>query len=203
MDIKAHWEQIYSSKESHELSWFQREPAASLNLIDRTGLGRDACVIDVGGGESCLVDALLERGLTCLTVLDISRAALNRAKARLGTRQNSVVWLEADVTGNWNATPVDLWHDRAVFHFLTEADERARYLAHLRRTVKLSGHVIMATFAPEGPPNCSGLPVRRYSGATLADELGAEFAIVDTFGQTHQTPAGRSQAFCYVWLRRA
>ena len=141
--------------------------------------------------------------MRCVTVLDISGAALARARTRLG-KQHTVQWIEADVTGDWQrpAESVDIWHDRAVFHFLTDVEDRARYLTHLRQTVRLGGNVIIATFALDGPTKCSGLPVARYSAETLGAELGPGFTLADTVTEAHQTPAGVMQSFCYSWFRR-
>ena len=158
-------------------------------------------MIDVGGGDSRLVDHLIARGVRCVTVMDISGAALARARQRLPDAP--VTWIEADVAGQWRVAPVDFWHDRAVFHFLTDAADRARYVEHLRRTLKPGGQAIIATFALDGPEKCSGLPVVRYSGETLARELGPEFRLVQTIAETHQTPAGGTQAFVYNRFNRA
>jgi SAM-dependent methyltransferase len=159
-------------------------------------------VIDVGGGDSHLADHLVARGVRCITVLEISAVALARARARLGEKQHAVRWIEADVTSGWPAEPVDIWHDRAVFHFLTDAGDRARYLTRLRQAVKPRGNVIMATFALDGPTKCSGLPVMRYSAETLGAELGPGFALADAVTEGHRTPAGIMQSFCYSWFRR-
>ena len=152
-------------------------------------------MIDVGGGDSRLVDHLITRGVRCVMVVDISGAALERAKRRLP--HAPVTWIEADVTGPWTAPPVDFWHDRAVFHFLTEAADRARYVEHLKETLKPGGQAIIATFAPDGPARCSGLPVVRYSPEALATELGAEFRLLETLRESHQTPMCTVQPFCY------
>jgi len=202
MDPKTHWEQIYRTKPSHAVSWFQAEPTLSLRLLDAAGLGPASRVIDIGGGDSHLVDCLVERGLCGVTVLDISGAALARARARLGPKQTVVTWVEADVTGEWSVPPVDIWHDRAVFHFLTQPEDRARYLAHLRQTVKPGGAVIMAAFALDGPEKCSGLPVMRHSAETLGGELGTEFRLAETANEQHQTPFGTVQSFCYSRFTR-
>ena len=140
-------------------------------MMEAAGLTADTCVFDVGGGDSRLVDALVARGIDCLAVLDISGGALERARARLGRAAATPVWIEADVAGHWSLKPMDIWHDRAVFHFLVEAEDRSRYCAHLRHTLKAGGTAILATFAPDGPERCSGLPVRRYSPETLSTEL--------------------------------
>jgi SAM-dependent methyltransferase len=143
------------------------------------------------------VDHLLARGLSCVTVLDVSGAALARARTRIGADAARVTWIEADVTAGWPVPRVDIWHDRAVFHFLVEPDDRARYVARLRQAVKPHGSVIIATFALEGPEKCSGLPVRRYSSETLSAEIGAGFDLVDTMDERHRTPFGTEQSFCY------
>jgi hypothetical protein len=160
-------------------------------------------VIDIGGGDSRLVDHLLVRGLTCLSVLDISGAALTRAQNRLGPQHHLIRWIEADVTADWRVPPVDIWHDRAVFHFLTDECDRVAYVEHLRENLKSSGSVIIATFALDGPAKCSGLPVIRYSPDSLAAELGADFTLVDTQVEQHQTPARAHQSFCYTRFRRS
>lgn len=152
-------------------------------------------MIDIGGGDSRLVDHLIARGVHCVTVVDISGAALRRAAARLPGAP--VTWIEADVTGPWTAPPVDLWHDRAVFHFLTEAPDRGRYREHLLRILKPGGQAVFATFALDGPSKCSGLPVMRYSAATLSAELGPQFRLVETLDDAHRTPSGGVQKFCY------
>ena len=202
MDRKTHWERIYATKPSNAVSWFQEEPSLSLRLLEAAGVGPASRVIDIGGGDSRLVDRLVERGLRGVTVLDISGAALARAKARLGPRQSLVTWIEADVTGEWSVPPVDIWHDRAVFHFLTHAGDRMRYVAGLRQTVKPGGAVIIATFALDGPEKCSGLPVTRYSAETLGEELGAGFQLAETANEQHETPFGTVQSFCYSRFSR-
>jgi SAM-dependent methyltransferase len=202
MDRHAHWDEVYASKRESEVSWFQPVPSLSLEMLDAAGLARDTCVIDIGGGDSRLVDHLMARGLACLAVLDVSGEALKRARARLGEAAHDVHWIEADVTGPWDARPVDIWHDRAVFHFLTAADDRDRYRAHLLRTLKPGGTAVIATFALDGPEQCSGLPVTRYSPDTLGRELGAAFELRDASTHTHATPWGTSQSFHYSrWQR--
>jgi trans-aconitate methyltransferase len=195
MERKQHWEHLFESKAPTEVSWFQREPTLSLRLLDAAGLHAHSWVIDIGGGDSCLVDHLLARGVRCVTVVDISGAALRRAAERLPGAP--VTWIEGDVTGPWTAPPVDLWHDRAVFHFLTEAQDRSRYIEHLRDILKPQGQAIFATFAPDGPSKCSGLPVRRYSADGLSAELGPRFRLLETLDDDHQTPSGGVQRFCY------
>jgi hypothetical protein len=148
------------------------------------------------------VDHLVARGQSCVTVLDISSVALARAKTRLGTEQARVTWIEADVTGEWPVPRIDIWHDRAVFHFLVEADDRARYIARLRHAVTSQGTVIIATFALDGPERCSGLPVRRYSAEMLRAEIGTGFKLVETSNERHRTPFGTEQSFCYSRFTR-
>lgn len=194
---QEHWDRVYSTNAREAVSWFQAEPAQSLELLRRAGLNAGTCVIDVGGGDSPLVDRLLDEGLTCLTVLDVSEVALSRAKARLGARQSLVRWIVADVTADWSASAVDIWHDRAVFHFLTEAPDRARYVAHVTRILKPGGSLVLATFALDGPEKCSGLPVIRYSADSLAHELGPSFRLVEGVTEAHRTPRGGTQSFCY------
>jgi SAM-dependent methyltransferase len=202
MNRQAHWDRIFSTKASDEVSWFQVDPAASLRLLEAAGMTADSRVIDVGGGDSRLVDRLLDRGVRRIVVLDISGTALARARARLGERQSRVTWIEADVTGAWDAGEVDIWHDRAAFHFLIDPDDRQRYVAHLRHAVTLGGSVIIATFALDGPDRCSGLPVVRYSPETLGAELGSEFRMAESMNERHHTPSGMVQSFCYTRFTR-
>ena len=192
-----HWNAIYSSKRDEDVSWFEPAPDASIDLIEASGLDARSCVIDIGGGNSRLVDVLLAKGLTCLAVLDVSAVALSAARARLGSAADSVRWIEADVTGEWSAPRMNIWHDRAVFHFLTAEADRAAYQAHLAASLEIRGHAIIATFAPDGPGKCSGLPVARYSPETLAAELGPRFSLVESRPHRHTTPWGASQSFQY------
>ena len=203
MTRQEHWNAIYRTKRDADLSWFEALPTVSLEFLEAAGLTADTCVVDVGGGESRLVDALLARGLDCLAVLDVSGEALAHAKARLGARAQAVTWIEADVTAAWSLKPMDIWHDRAVFHFLIESEDRARYVAHLRDTLKPGGSAIIATFALDGPATCSGLPVVRYSAQTLAAELGEDFQLAETRAWQHVTPRGGTQTFQYSTFRRA
>jgi hypothetical protein len=202
MDRSAHWNGVYSTKGEQDVSWFEALPAISLEMLEGAGLTAASCVIDVGGGDSRLVDALVARGLECLAVLDVSGAALQRARRRLGSRAATPIWIEADVTSDWSVKPMDIWHDRAVFHFLVDADERRRYVERLRATLKVGGAAILATFAPDGPERCSGLPVCRYSAAALGAELGPPFALVEARAHRHTTPSGAGQAFTYARFRR-
>jgi ubiquinone/menaquinone biosynthesis C-methylase UbiE len=203
-DPKAHWETVYRTKRADEVSWFQREPAISLSLIRRAAPETSARIIDVGGGASRLVDALLGTGYSHLTVLDLSPTALAQARARLGDAAARVCWLEADVlNAKLPDAGFDLWHDRAVFHFLTSSSDRDAYLGQVRRAVRPGGHVLLATFAEDGPTTCSGLPVARYSTEALLNELGGAFQLVESIREQHVTPSGTRQSFVYCLCRFA
>lgn len=197
MHTRQHWERIYATKCEPELSWFEATPDVSLRLIEAAGLTTETCVIDVGGGDSRLVDSLVARGLKCLAVLDVSAAALQRARERLGDKARVPTWIAADVTADWSLQPMDIWHDRAVLHFLTEPDDRGSYLGHLRKVLKRGGSAIIATFALDGPERCSGLPIVRYSPETLAAELGPGFTLAESLRHVHRTPSGVEQPFQY------
>ena len=194
-----HWNQVYRSKRPDEVSWYQRRPDLSLALIAASGVAKDSGIIDVGGGASTLVDCLLDEGYTHLAVLDVAGEALARNRSRLGARATGVEWLEADVTTFEPTRRFGLWHDRAVLHFLTEAADRRAYVATLRRTLRPGGAVVIATFAPDGPPKCSGLDVRRYDEASIQEELGAEFRLEEVCRETHVTPWRAEQRF--AWFR--
>ena len=194
-----HWESVYTSKSDAELSWTQPEPTTSLVVIaEACSAGR---VIDVGGGTSLLAERLVDRGYA-VTVLDISQAAIDRARQRLGTRANEVGWMVADVTAGPELGSFDVWHDRAVFHFLTASEDRAAYVALLARTVPVGGHAVIATFALDGPEKCSGLEVRRYDGNALAAELGPQFRLLKSVPELHRTPWGTAQSFQYSLFMR-
>jgi SAM-dependent methyltransferase len=197
MDRTSHWQRVYTTKAETDVSWFEASPATSLQLMEAAGLTTETCVLDVGGGDSRLVDALVARALSCLAVLDISAAALERARVRLGAAGGVPTWIAADVTRDWSLDPVDIWHDRAVFHFLTDAEDRERYREHLRRTLKPGGTAIIATFALDGPERCSGLAVARYSPETLAAELGPDVQLISSCRHAHRTPAGAMQSLHY------
>jgi SAM-dependent methyltransferase len=199
---RDHWDAIYRTKTPNEVSWYQAEAALSLDLIRRTTPALDAPILDVGGGASTLVDGLLEAGYRAVTVLDIAPAGLTRARERLGARAAGVTWIAADVlTLPLSLGGFDVWHDRAVFHFLTRSEDRARYIAQARHAVRPGGHVIVASFAPDGPTRCSGLEVVRYSPDTMHAEFGAGFTLVDSAREEHRTPAGSRQAFTYCLCR--
>jgi ubiquinone/menaquinone biosynthesis C-methylase UbiE len=202
MQSKAYWEKVYKSRASNSVSWFQEHADLSVNLIKATGAGRDAAIIDVGGGASTLVDDLLEIGYTDLTVLDLSATALSGARKRLGKKAANVQWIEADITkAELPAHHFDVWHDRAVFHFLTAPEDRAAYVQAVFRSVKPGGHVIVATFAEDGPDRCSGLPVMRYSADELHAEFGENFSLLRHEKEAHHTPSGETQQFVYCYCR--
>ncbi len=197
MNRKAHWERVYKTKASTELSWYEAHPETSLRLIANVGLDRAARIIDVGGGESLLVDWLLDLGFRNVSVLDVSRQALARAQARLAQRRDMVRWINCDVTTFRTKAKFDLWHDRAAFHFLTDPEDQGRYVDAMRRSLTHDGHLIMATFSLEGPPKCSGLNVVRYSPQSLAQEIGSDFRLAESIDQVHVTPGGAKQALVF------
>ena len=199
---RQHWNGVYATKGERDVSWFEAAPDVSMQMIEGAGLTSRSCVVDVGGGESRLVDALLDRSVTCIAVLDISRAALERAKARLGERASGVQWIEADVIGQWSWRPVDVWHDRAVFHFLTDVVDRDTYIDRLGSALNPGGSAIISTFALDGPEKCSGLPVVRYTAESLASELGDRFALVESRRHVHTTPWGANQVFQYSRFKK-
>lgn len=201
MNRQKLWDQVYTDKGPQEVSWFEPVPTVSLRMMEDAGLAPQTCVLDVGGGDSLLVDELVRRAVTCVSVLDISSAALGRAKARLGPAGLSVNWIEADVTSDWSARPVDIWHDRAVLHFLVMEEDRDAYVRHLHRLLTPGGAAIIATFALDGPQKCSGLPVRQYSPETLGKLLGPEFQQLDALNYRHITPWGSDQSFQYTRFR--
>lgn len=203
-DRKAHWEAVYERRLPEETSWYQATPGLSLALIANSGLQCDEPLIDVGGGASLLVDHLLAAGYQDLTVLDLSARALERAQERLGTAAARVHWIVADATELRPERTYRLWHDRAAFHFLTEAADRTRYLDALRRALAPDGQLVLAAFAPDGPPRCSGLDVVRYDAVSLAAELGPGFRLQEARREAHRTPQGREQHFgFYRFLRTA
>lgn len=192
-----HWEGVYATRAAHEVGWYQVRPETSLQLIAKLGIRPDDAVIDVGGGASNLVDHLVQKGFHHLTVLDISPAAIAAVKARLGDDANTVKWIAGDITETRPPGPYRLWHDRAVFHFLTDPGQRAIYVAGLRAALPAGGHLIMATFAEDGPTECSNLPVCRYSPEQLAAALGTGFLLVESLRETHVTPSQGRQNFIY------
>jgi 2-polyprenyl-3-methyl-5-hydroxy-6-metoxy-1,4-benzoquinol methylase len=203
MNNKSHWENIYENKGTTQVSWYQEHAQFSLQYIRNTGIKKTHHIIDVGGGASTLVDDLVESGFEYITVLDISAKALQFARERLGERAANVNWIEADITqANLPYQAYDVWHDRAVFHFLTQAADRARYVEKVQHGVRPGGHVIVATFANDGPDHCSGLEVMRYDPEGLHDEFGDSFDLVNSTPETHHTPLGTEQRFIYCYCRK-
>jgi len=202
MNQKEHWQHVYQTKDPTDVSWFQCQPTLSLQLIGNTGLGKNQSIIDVGSGASMLVDCLLGASFLHVAVLDISADALKHAKQRLGARADAVEWFEADVTDFAPPHQYDLWHDRAVFHFLTAKADRQKYVQTLKRSLASNGHVIIATFAIGGPPKCSGLDVCRYDAAGICAELGVELELREQVNETHVTPWNTEQKFSYFRFAR-
>lgn len=199
---KEHWEQVYGEKAPTSVSWYQGTPEPSLWALEHLNVRPGSSIIDIGGGASTFVEALLELGWNDITVLDIAAPALASAKSRLGAVADKVHWQVADIT-EWRPTRnYDVWHDRAVFHFLTEAEQRAAYLGALGEGLSADGFLIMATFALDGPEKCSGLPVRRYDADSLAQELGPSFKPLESWKEEHTTPWGSKQAFTWCAFRR-
>lgn len=199
---KQHWDRVWSKSDPHEVSWYQESPDISLGLIDATGIEHRAHVLDVGGGASSLVDKLLDRGFENLSVLDLCDSAIAHARARLGARSTQVSWITGDVTTFRADRPIELWHDRAVLHFLTDKRDRDLYVQTLMSSLSSSGHLIVATFAVDGPKKCSGFEVLRYGPRGIRSLFGEEFRLLDTVHETHLTPAKVEQRFTYFRLQR-
>ena len=202
MDAKTHWEKVYAIKAPDAVSWYRPHLETSLALIEGAAKSRSTSIIDIGGGESTLVDDLLARGYTALTVLDVSPTAIEVTKKRLGKAAEKVRWLSGDILEiEMEPHVYDLWHDRAVFHFLTTPERRLAYVRQVTRAVKPGGHVIVSTFGPEGPIKCSGLEVMRYDAESLHGEFGGHFRLVENCKELHQTPFGTTQQFLYCYCR--
>lgn len=203
MDHQAHWEKVFTTRQSSEVSWYQATPVRSIELLREAGANPSSDIIDVGGGDSTLVDAVVSGDLGHITVLDISAAALDRARARLASRACEVTWLHADVTRvDLPERAFDVWHDRAVFHFLTTPVERARYIATATASLRPGGFLLIATFAADGPTRCSGLEVARYSVGELVQEFGDDFVLRRDGADVHRTPAGVEQRFTVAMFER-
>jgi 2-polyprenyl-3-methyl-5-hydroxy-6-metoxy-1,4-benzoquinol methylase len=201
---KDHWERVYKKLSPSEVGWYQAYPERSLKLINNTCEGTDCRIIDVGAGTSKLSVHLLDQGYKNLTVLDISSNSIEKAKTQLGAKSSRITWIEADITKYSFNEQYDVWHDRAVFHFLTKTEDRKKYVTSLNQALKLDGHLIMATFNLDAPPKCSGLPVVRYSPDILQNELGDNFNLVDSYSENHVTPSGVSQNFiCCRFIKHA
>jgi 2-polyprenyl-3-methyl-5-hydroxy-6-metoxy-1,4-benzoquinol methylase len=202
VNLRQHWEQLYRTKLPTEVSWYAPHLGVSLRMIEEASPQVDSQIIDVGGGEATLVDDLIDRGYRHLSVLDVSATALDVAKARLGEGATAVDWLCGDVTTfPFARHQYDVWHDRAVFHFLTSPDDRAAYVRQVAHAVKPGGHVIVATFGPEGPTKCSGLDVMRYGPDALHGQFGPSFRLLRHLTELHQTPAGATQQFTYCYCK--
>ena len=202
MSSKDHWDAVYRTKGSDHVSWFRPHLDRSLAFLEAAHLGQTASVIDVGGGASTFVDDLLDRGYTNISVLDLSKTALDAARARLGQRASRVQWICADVIdAQLPIAAYDFWHDRAVFHFLRDPLARSRYVAAVRRSLKPGGHIVVATFGPNGPEKCSGLEVMRFTPEALHAEFGSDFARLADATETHTTPWGTEQEFVYCYCR--
>ncbi|MDE3270847.1 class I SAM-dependent methyltransferase [Pseudoalteromonas sp. G4] len=198
MHKKSHWETVYTTKASNAVSWFQPHAVTSLKLLNRLNCEKSAAIIDVGGGASTLVDDLLLNGHTNVSVLDLSGAALETSKKRIGENSANVKWIEADITEvTLPKQQFDVWHDRAVFHFLTTPEERSAYMKNVMHAVRPHGHIIIATFAEDGPEKCSGLPIVRYSAESLHGEFGEHFELKEQLLETHKTPLGTTQQFVF------
>lgn len=202
MDVRTHWEHVYRTKKGTQLSWYRAHLETSLELISAAAGSREAHIIDVGGGESTLVDDLLERGYPHVSVLDISQTAIDETRKRLGERAEKVSWLVGDIT-RMELPPhqYDVWHDRAVFHFLTKSTDRIAYVRQVRDSVKTGGHVIVGSFGPGGPLKCSGLDVMRYDAEGLHGEFGNQFQLVKHVEEQHRTPFGTTQEFVYCYCK--
>ncbi len=200
MESKEHWERVYQAKSPEEVSWYEPTPEKSLELIANAGITREQSIIDVGGGASTLVDCLLREGFANVSVLDISASAIATAQQRLMGDANNVQWIVADITEvSLPAQSYDLWHDRAVFHFLTNPDDRQRYITLVNHALKPGGHIIVATFAPDGPARCSGLEVMRYAPEELHSVFGDNFTLMHSENEQHHTPFGTEQSFIYCY----
>lgn len=202
MDNKGHWSAVYRTKLVNDVSWYQDYPALSLDFIERAGVDRAARIIDVGAGASRLVDHLLDDGCYDVSLLDLSAEALDTVRVRLGERSSAVTFIEGDVTGvPFPRHAYDVWHDRAVFHFLVDEGVRRKYVEAARQAVKPGGHLIVATFGPDGPTQCSGLPVARYDAQALHAALGGGFELLHSAAEIHCTPWGSEQQFVYILCR--
>ncbi len=202
MKLKEHWNHVYETKTPEDVSWHQSQPDVSLHLIANSAVPLENGVIDVGGGTSALAQCLLKAGYSHVAVLDISAAALAQTKHHLGADADKIEWIEADITCFTPSRAYGIWHDRAVFHFLTEQADRAKYRQAMDNTLLPDAHVILATFAPDGPEKCSGLPVRRYDAASISLELGEEYELLEQLDETHVTPWQSEQKFCYFHFKK-
>lgn len=203
MSTKSHWEEVYQTRSTDAVGWFQAEARTSRELILESAPDRETAIVDIGGGASVLVDELLAEGYRNLTVLDLSAAALEKARERVGPRSSQVVWQAADVLEHsFAAAAFDVWHDRAVFHFLTDVEQQRLYVRQMRHALRPGGTVVMGTFALDGPEQCSGLPVQRHSPDTLQETFGADFLLMKSLREVHVTPGGTEQPFNWCVFRK-
>lgn len=203
MNRKSHWENVYQTKSDQQVSWYREHLDNSLQMILNTNIGKDAAIIDVGGGSSTLVDDLLKHGFVDVSVLDISAQALEKSKERLGQKAELVKWIEADITNvSLPENHYDVWHDRAVFHFLTDENDRRKYVELVMRSLKIGGHIIVASFGLNGPKKCSGLDVVQYSPDSMHDQFGNNFELIKSLSETHETPFNTTQEFIYCYCRK-
>jgi SAM-dependent methyltransferase len=202
LERQSHWQNVYQTKGERDVSWFQEMPTISLDLIRGTGVGPDASIIDIGGGASRLADALIAEGFHSVSVLDVSEKALARSQERLGPKAANVAWIAADITEWQPSKRYALWHDRAAFHFLTVPADRAAYAKRVRAAVGPGGHVVIGTFAPDGPERCSGLPVIRHDAGSIAEVLGPSFKLIESRRHDHVTPGGAVQRFQFSRFQR-
>jgi ubiquinone/menaquinone biosynthesis C-methylase UbiE len=197
---KEHWEKVFTEKKLTEVSWYQPNPKTSIDLIKATGLGKDARIIDIGAGDSMLIDLLLEEGYTNIYALDISHHALERAKKRLGSKADQVHWVVSDITEFESNVQFDFWHDRAAFHFLTEEADIEKYLKIATKAVK--GYLSIGTFSPSGPKKCSNLEIKQYSGGDLKEIFAKYFENINCFEESHTTPSGNNQDFTFCLFKK-
>jgi 2-polyprenyl-3-methyl-5-hydroxy-6-metoxy-1,4-benzoquinol methylase len=202
MNVKAHWERVYTTKAPEAVSWYRPHLETSLALVERAATGYSAAILDVGGGESTFVDDLLARGYENVTVLDVSQTAIDVTKKRLGIAEKQVHWIVADLAeAQLERGAYDVWHDRAVFHFLTAIEQRRAYVRNVAHAVRPGGHVIVSTFGPEGPTKCSGLDVVRYDAESLHEQFGVRFRLVESSKEMHRTPSGTTQQFLFCYCK--
>jgi len=202
VDRESHWNKVWAKYRETEVSWFQETPSLSIDLVKRYAADRGARILDIGGGSSRLVDVLLADGFRHVGVLDVAEPALKVARDRLGSRASSVEWILSDVTAYEASQPWDVWHDRAVFHFLVDAGDQESYVRAMKRSLAESGVVVIATFGPEGPEKCSGLDVKRHSPKTLGEAFGSEFVLLDSHIEIHSTLGAKDQQFVFCVFRR-
>ena len=202
MDFKAHWQNIYATKDFENVSWYQKHPKTSLRLIEECQLSKDASIIDIGGGDNYLVDALLDLGFTNITVLDISENAINRAKKRLGQKSELVTWIVSDITEFEPTQKYDYWHDRAVFHFLVQEEQIKAYINIVSMSVDSGGFFSIGTFSENGPNKCSGIEIKKYATQDLKTLFSDNFVEIEHFNETHPTPFDTTQEFSFVKFKR-